>query len=195
MSGFGKRLPLTIIVCLLGYLTARGQENEEEARKIAEAAIRVGAIDYLTDRDFKLDGEQIVATARAIDPKEHLQVELRKFSLLPGRADLKFRLLARFRFEGKITIDDVTRDCRGEADIGQLVTIEAKYWVDSDGLHVDARATDIKFSVKIHEITPDDIAGGREAAGKIAVQQLRRQKDELLRQFNEWQAEYQRKML
>jgi hypothetical protein len=48
--------------------------------------------------------------------------------------------------------------------------------------------------VKIRELTPDDIAGGPTAVTKIAVQQLRRQKDELLRQFNEWQADYQRKM-
>jgi hypothetical protein len=194
MHTFHQRLSLAVVLCWLVSLTARTQTDEDQARKIAEEAIRVGAIDYLTDREFKLDGPEIVATAQVIDPKEHLKVELREFQLLPGRVDLKFRLLTRFRFEGQITGDDTTRDGRGEADIGQLITLEAKYWIDSEGLHVDARATDIKFSVKIRELTPADIAGGPAAVARIASQQLRRQKDELLRQFNEWQAEYQRKM-
>ena len=188
------QFPITIALCFLGCLTARAQDEEEAARKIAEAAIRVGALDYLTDREFKLEGPQIVATAQAIDPKEHLKVEIREFELLPDRVTMKFRLLARFRFEGKITVDDTVTEGRGQADIGQLISLEAKYWFDNDGLHVDARATDMKFSVKVRELVPEDLVGGAAAVGKIAAQQLRRQKDELLRQFNEWQADYQRKM-
>jgi hypothetical protein len=186
---------LVITVALLACRAAFAQNEDEDAgRKIAEEAIKVGAIDYLTDREFKLDGPQIVATARAIDPKEHVKIDLREFSLLPGRADLKVKINALFRFEGRVTVDDKSSDVRGEANIGQLITIEAKYWADDQGLHIDARATELKFSMAIRELWPEDAAGGKRAAARITLAQLARQRDELLRDFNDWQADYQRKM-
>jgi hypothetical protein len=228
-------------ICLLTFRAAHAQNDEEEqGRKIAEEAIKVGAIDYLTDREFKLDGPQLVATARAIDPKEHVKIELREFNLLPGRVDLKVKINALFRFDGRVTVDealahslvwegspipmircapqqvevrreivvrhgrssigdashvdDKTSDVRGEANIGQIVTIEARYWADNEGLHVDARATELKFTVAVRELAPEDAAGGKRAVAKIALGQLARQREELLRDFNDWQADYQRKM-
>ncbi|HEY3392216.1 MAG TPA: hypothetical protein VGK58_05895 [Lacipirellulaceae bacterium] len=136
-------------ICSLGVGTAQAQNDEEEqGRKIAEEAIKAGAVDYLTDREFKLDGPQLVASARAIDPKEHVKIELREFELLLGRADLKVKINALFRFDGRVAVDDKRIDVRGEATIGQIVTIEAKYWVDDRGLHIDARATELKFSAR-----------------------------------------------
>jgi hypothetical protein len=229
-------------ICLLGFRAAHAQNDEEEqGKKIAEEAVKIGAVDYLTDREFKLDGPQLVATARAIDPKEHVKIELREFNLLPGRVDLKVKINAPFRFEGRITIDDAvvqnsmwegsptpmgrrdsirvelqseigvgdashsslltakpvddkTSDVRGEANIGQIVTIEAKYWVDDRGLHIDARATELKFSVAVRELAPEDAAGGKRAVAKMTLAQLARQREELLRDFNDWQAAYQRKL-
>lgn len=186
---------IAVAICLFGLRAAHAQNDEEEqGRKIAEEAIKIAAVDYLTDREFKLDGPQIVATARAIDPKEHVKIELREFNLLPGRADLKVKINALFRFEGRVTVDDETSDVRGEANIGHIVTIEAKYWVDDRGLHVDARATELKFSVTLRELAPEDAGGGKRAFAKLALAQLARQREELLRDFNDWQADYQRKM-
>ncbi len=75
---------------LFTFCLALAQNDDEDAaRKIAEEAIKIGAIDYLTDREFKLDGPQLVATARAIDPKEHVKIDLREFNLLPGRDRLE----------------------------------------------------------------------------------------------------------
>jgi hypothetical protein len=184
-------------VCLIAFRAehARAQNDEEEqGRKIAEEGIKIGAIEYLTDREFKLDGPQLVATARAIDPKEHVKIDLQEFNLLPGRADLKVKISALFRFEGRVTVDDEKSDVRGEARIGQLITIEAKYWADEQGLHVDAKATELKFSIAVRELAPEDAAGGKRAVAKIALAQLARQREELLRDFNDWQADYQRKM-
>jgi hypothetical protein len=182
-------------ICLLSLRTARAQNDEEEqGRKIAEEAIKIGAVDYLTDREFKLDGPQLVATARAIDPKEHVKIELREFNLLPGRVDLKVKINALFRFDGRVTVDDKTSDVRGEANIGQIITIEAKYWVDDRGLHVDARATELKFSVAVRELAPEDAAGGKRPFAKMTLAQLARQREEVLRDFNDWQAAYQRKL-
>jgi hypothetical protein len=186
---------IAVTICLLAFRAAQAQNDEEEqGRKIAEEGIKIGAIDYLTDRDFKLDGPQIVVTARAIDPKEHVKIELREFNLLPGRADLKVKINALVRFDGQMLLDNNKRDVRGEANIGQLITIEARYWVDDRGLHVEARATELKFSVAVRELWPEDAAGGKRAFARIALAQLARQREELLRDFNDWQAEYQRKM-
>ena len=129
------RYTITILVVAgftLGtFCLAHAQNDDEDAgRTIAEEAIKIGAIDYLTDREFKLDGPQLAATVRAIDPKEHVKIDLREFNLLPGRADLKVKISALFRFEGRVTVDDENSDVRGEARIGQLITIEAKYWAD-----------------------------------------------------------------
>jgi hypothetical protein len=180
---------------LFTFCLALAQNDDEDAaRKIAEEAIKIGAIDYLTDREFKLDGPQLVATARAIDPKEHVKIDLREFNLLPGRADLKVKINALFRFDGRVTVDDKTSDVRGEANIGQLITIEAKYWADDQGLHVDAKATELKFSIAVRELVPEDAVGGKRAFAKMTLAQLARQRDELLRDFNDWQADYQRKM-
>jgi len=182
-------------ICLLGFRAAQAQNDDQEAaRKIAEEAIKIGAVDYLTDREFKIDGPQFVATARAVDPKEHVKIELREFELLPGRADLKVKIKALLRFDGRVTVDDKTSDIRGEANIGQLVTIEAKYFVDDQGLHVDAKATELKFSVAVRELAPAGAAGGRRAFAKIVLAQLARQREELLREFNDWQAAYQRNL-
>jgi hypothetical protein len=184
-------------ICLLAFGTTYAysqNDDQEQGRKIAEEAIKIAAIDYLTDREFKLDGPHFVATARAIDPKEHVKIELREFNLLPGRADLKVKITARVRFDGRITIDEKTTDVRGEANIGQLVTIEAKYWVDDQGWRAEAKATELKFSIAVRELFPEDAAGGKQSVAKIALAQLARQREELLRDFNDWQAEYQRKM-
>jgi len=123
-----------------------------------------------------------------------VKIDLREFNLLPGRVDLKVKIDARFRFEGRLMVEDNRSDVRGEANIGQIVTIEARYWTDDRGLHVDARATALKFSVKIHELVPEEAAGGKRAFAKLALKQLARQRKELLRDFNDWQAEYQRKV-
>lgn len=187
------RILLSLAVYSLACLTAHAQNEYAEGKRIAEAAIKAGAIDYLTDRDFRLDGKRIKATARAIDPKQHAKIELKEFELLPGRVTLKFKVNAPFRFEGQVTIDDTTTDVRGMANIVQLISLEAKYSLDDRGLHVDAKATDIKFSAKIDEVVPEGAGGGKAALAKLVVRQLRRQKDELLREFNEWQQEYQRK--
>jgi hypothetical protein len=188
-------LATVCLLSLLGASTAQAQnDDEEQGRKIAEEGIKIGAIEYLTDREFKLDGPQLVATARAIDPKEHVKIELREFHLLPGRVDLKVKINALFRFDGRVTVDDQTSDVRGEGNLGQLVTFEAKYWVDDRGLHVEARATELKFSVAVRELAPEDAAGGKRAFSRIALAQLARQREELLRDFNDWHDQYQRNM-
>jgi hypothetical protein len=229
-------------ICFLDVCAAQAQnDDEEQGRRIAEAGIKIAAIEYFTDREFKLDGPQIVVTARAIDPKEHVKIELREFNLLPGRVDLKVKINALFRFDGRVTVDDAsahqnlwedsvapigrrerlrvklqrkigvgdashieigdashiddkTADVRGEGNLGQLVTFEAKYWVDDQGLHVEAKATELKFSVAVRELAPEDAAGGKRAFARIALAQLARQREELLRDFNDWHADYQRKM-
>jgi hypothetical protein len=186
------RILIAVAVCLVVCRGAHAQEDEEQARKFAEAAIRIGAIDYLTDREFKLDGEEIVATGRAMDPKEHVKVKLIELELLPGRADLKCRIDCRFRLDGKLTVDDSESDFRGEANVGQLFTVEAKYWSDDRGSHIDAKITELKFSIKIHELYPENAGGGKTPVAKIILKQLGKQKEDLLREINEWQAEYTR---
>jgi hypothetical protein len=196
MKYAATKLLLTTI-CLFAFrttYTVAQTEDEDVARKIAEEAIKIAAIDYLTDREFKLDGPEITATVRAIDPKKHVKIDLREFNLLPGRVDLKVKITARIRFEGRVTVDDKTTDVRGEANIGQIVTIEARYWVDDQGWRAEAKATELKFSIAVRELWPEDAAGGKRAVGKIALAQLARQREELLRDFNDWQADYQRKM-
>jgi hypothetical protein len=180
-------------ICLAACAAAYAGNDEAEARRIAESAIKTGAIDYLTDRDFLLDGSKIKATARAIDPKQNVKTEIKELKLLPDSVTLKFKVDAPFRFEGKLINDDKEQDIRGKANIGQLVSIEAKYWFDDRGLQVDAKATDMEFSGKVEELMPEDGGGGKSAAGKILIKQLNRQKDDLLRDFNQWQQEYQRK--
>jgi hypothetical protein len=192
-KSFG-RVSIVIMVCLFDALFAHGQNEEEQARKTAEEAVKIGAIDYLTDREFKLDGPQIAATARALNPKEHVKIELKEFELGPGSVRLKANIVALFRFEGKVTVDKEAKDVRGEANVGQLVTIEAQYWIDNTGLHVDAKATEMKFSAKVRELVPEDAAGGKAAFGKLVLKQLGRQKEAILREFNNWQQEYQRRM-
>jgi hypothetical protein len=182
------------ILCLVvSYVRAVAATEEEQGRRIAEAAIKTGAIDYLTDREFKLDGPKIKLSARAIDPKESVKIELKEFKLLLSSVELKFKITAPFLFEGTVKSEDGDRELRGKGDISQLVSMQAKYWFDRQGLQVEAKATDIEFSGKIVELTPEDVGGGKSAVGKLIVGQLQRQKDELLRSFNEWQAEYERK--
>ncbi|HEX2476879.1 MAG TPA: hypothetical protein VHK01_19145, partial [Lacipirellulaceae bacterium] len=157
-------------ICLISLHAAHAQnEDEDAAKKIAEEAIKIAAVDYLTDREFKLDGQQIVATVRAVDPKEHVKIDLREFNLLPGRVDLKVKITARIRFEGRVTVDEKTTDVRGEANIGQLVTIEAKYWVDDQGWRAEAKATELKFSIAVRELWPEDAAGGKRAVARLTL--------------------------
>jgi hypothetical protein len=190
-----KSLSIILIVggaCLLAPAIAPA-DDVEEARRIATQMIKSDAIRFLTDREFEVEGDAIEGKARAVDPEEHVKVEIKDLLLVPGHVTVKFKLDARFEFEGKLTADDNEIDVRATATISPEIDIEADYRFEDGQLWVEARLTDAEFAAKLLELEPDDLPGGKRAAEELIVKELERKKDDLIREVNDWVGEQTRR--
>ena len=187
--------PLTILllvssVCFVGPAAAPADDTDE-ARRIAEQMIRSDTIRFLTDREIEIDGDAVEGTARAVDPEEHVKVEIKELLLVPGHATVTAKIDARFEFDGKLKVDDKPIDVRATAALSSEVVFEADYRFEDGQLWVEALATDAEFAAKVLELDPDDLAGGKRAAEELIVRELERKKDDLFREINGWMKDQQ----
>jgi hypothetical protein len=177
-------------MCVLCPAVARA-DDEDEARRTALDLTQQAAVEYLTDREFKFEGE-LEGTARAVDPEKYVKVKIKDFLFVPGRVTVTFTIDARFEFEGTLEVKDERLEASGIADIEHEVDLTADYWFENGQLRINSRVTDAKFDVDVLELEPADLPGGKESAAKAAEMALDRQKDEIIRELNEWLEEQNR---
>jgi hypothetical protein len=185
-----------LLVALNAWLScsaAAQPDDEAEARRMAERMIRQDAIKFLTDREYEIESEAVAGKARAVDPERHVEVEVKELRLVPGHVTTKVAIDTRFEFEGKLTVDDEETDARATATVRPTIDIEADYRIEDNWIHVDARVTDVEFEVELLELEPDDLPGGKRVAEELIVKELKRQKDDLIREINEWVSEQNRR--
>jgi hypothetical protein len=171
---------------LLVSPTMAQDDDVDEARRVAAQLIKSDAIRFLTDREFEVDGDAVEGKAHAVDPQEHVKVEIKDLLLVPGHVTLTCKIETRFEFVGKLTVDDNQIDVRATAVISPEIDIEADYRFEDGRLWVEGRMTDAEFAAKVLELEPGDLPGGKRAAERLIVKELERTKDELMREVNGW---------
>jgi len=171
--------------CFVAPAAARADDTDE-ARRMAEQMVKSDTIEFLTDRKFEVDSDAVEGEAEAVDPREHVKVEIKDLILVPGHVTLTAKIDARIHFEGTLKLDDKELDVEATGTISTEADFEADYRFEDGSLWVDGRMTDAEFEAKILELDPDELPGGKRTAEQLVVKELERRKDELMREVNGW---------
>jgi hypothetical protein len=175
---------LLFTAALAGWNSTALADEEADFKALVEQHAKPTAIRYFTDREFKLDGDQLTATVKAVDPAKYAHVEIADFQFVSGSANLTLRTTTRFALEGQLTLNRETKNVSGTASVQQDVDFAVD--IDFETGSVEVRATDAKFKVKVLEMTPADLPGGKPFATELVETQIDRQKRDLLKDLNEW---------
>ena len=178
-----------MVVAAFGVVAAQA-DDAEVARMTAQQLLQQSTIEYLTDRELEFDDDSLSGTVEAFEPEKRVRVEITDFKFVPGRIELTYDVDCRFRFAGKIKVEETEHDVKGTADVGAQVDLKATYHDDNGEVIIDAKITDMdEFDVDVVELEPDDLAGGKDLVEKIAGQAFDDHKDELMRDVNKWMEE------
>jgi hypothetical protein len=181
----------TVLMLLLAAAAGRmaAADDDSNLRQEALSATHDAATKYLTDREFKTDGEQLKGITKAIDPEKHIAIEITSFKSSSGHVELALRINGRFSFDGTFTAQGKTTDVKAAADIRQDVEMVVDYATIENGLSIDARVTEAKFHVDLVKLEPSDLPGGAALLTEAAEKELEGRKAELVKELNEWLAE------
>jgi hypothetical protein len=181
----------TALMVLLAAAACRmaAAEDDSNVRQEVLSGTQDAAIKYYTDREFKIDGEQLKGVTKAIDPKKYVAVDITDFKSSSVHIEATFRINGRFGFDGTLTVNGKTTDAKTTADICQDVEMVVDYATVENRLSIDARVTEAKFHVSLVKMEPSDIPGGEALVTEAAENELERQKDKLIKELNEWLAE------
>jgi hypothetical protein len=181
----------TAVLAMLAAAVCRMAAAEEDSniRQEVLAGTQDAAIKFYTDREFKIDGEQLKGITKAIDPKKYVTVEITDFKYRSGHVEVTFRINGRFGFDGTLTVKDKKTDLKATADIRQDVEMVVDYATVENRLSIDARVTEARFHVNLVKLEPSNIPGGETLVTEAAEKELARQKAELIKELNEWLAE------
>ena len=180
-----------VLLVLLGTAMGRVAAADDDANVRQEVLVgaRDAGIKYYTDREFKIDGEQLKGITQAIDPKKYVTVEITGFKFGSSHIEASFRIDGRFGFDGTLKVKDKSTDVKATADIRQDVEMVVDYENVENRLSIDARVTEAKFHVDLVKMEPSDIPGGVALVTEAAEKELERQKAELIKELNDWLAE------
>ncbi len=180
-----------VFLVLLGAAVCRMAAAEDEAsvRQDVLVGARDATIKYYTDREFKIDGEQLKGTLQAVDPQKYVTIEIKEFKFGANHIETTFRTEGRFGFDGKLTANGKKSDLKATVDIRQDVEMVVDYEVVDGRLSIDARVTEAKFHVDLVKMDPGDVPGGATLVREVAEKEIERQKADRIKEFNDWLAE------
>lgn len=180
-----------VFLVLLGAAMCRiaAAEDDSNVRQEVLVGTRDAAIKYYTDREFKIDGEQLKGITKAVDPKKYVAVEITGFKFGTSHIEASFRIDGRFGFDGTLKVKDKSTDVKATADIRQDVAMVVDYETVENRLSIDARVTEVKFHADLVKMEPSNVPGGAALVTEAAEKELERQKAELIKELNEWLAE------
>jgi hypothetical protein len=164
-------------------------EDDSNVRQEALSGAQDAAIKFYTDREFKIDGEQLKGILQAIDPKKFVTVEITNFKFGASHIEAAFRTGGRFGFDGALTANGKKSDLKATVDIRQDIEMVVDYEVVEGRLSIDAQVTEAKFHVELVKIDPSDVPGGATLVREVAEKEIERQKPERIKEFNDWLAE------
>lgn len=176
---------LTLFASVL--LTASRADESDVAAGIATAIIRQASIKCLTDREFPFEEATFKGTAKAVEPGQNVEVEVVDFSYLPGRVVVVYDLTARFHYDGSVNLQKKAHPVKANADISAEVSLTANYREEGGGFVIDAKIDKFDdFAVKVLELDPASLPGGKEAVAKLAEKALAEHTDVLIKDVNAW---------
>lgn len=180
--------PFTIVclfVTLLG--TSAHADESDVAAGIATAIIRQASVKCLTDREFPFEEATFKGTAKAVEPGQNVEVEVVDFSFMPGRVVVVYDLTARFQYDGSVIIEQTARPVKATADISAEISLTANYREEGGGFVIDAKIDKFDdFAVKVLELDPASLPGGKEAVAKLAEKALVEHTEVLIKDVNAW---------
>jgi hypothetical protein len=176
---------LTLLASLL--LTAARADESDVAAGIATAIIRQASIKCLTDRAFPFAEATFKGTAKAVEPGQNVEVEVVDFSYIPGRVVVVYDLTARFQYDGIVNIEKKAQPVKATADISAEISLTANYREEGGGFVIVAKIDKFDdFAVKVLELDPASLPGGKEAVAKLAEKALAEHTEVLIKDVNAW---------
>jgi hypothetical protein len=174
-------------MCLTFTMAARSfADDEGVARQIALNIVKNQAVKFLKDWKCEFNESGFEGKAQAVDPEKHAKVSIREFSLFPGYVVLSIRLEGRFSASGKMKKDDQTVAFKVEADATGTISLRADYRTENDEIVVQPRARSVEVEVKLLEIEPRDLPGGKQGLLSILEPVLRNRRDKMVKEINDW---------
>lgn len=167
--------------------TAACADESDVAAGIAKIIIRQASVKCLTDREFPFEETTFKGTAKAAEPEKNVEVEIVEFQFVPGRVVVVYDLAARFHHDGSVNIEKTEHPVTATADISAEISLTANYREEGGGFVIDAKIEKFDdFAVKVLELDPASLPGGKEAVAKLAEKALADHTDVLIRDVNDW---------
>jgi hypothetical protein len=168
-------------------LTAARADESDVAAGIAAVIIRQASIKCLTDREFPFEEATFKGTAKGVEPEKNVEVEVVDFQFVPGRVVVVYDLTARFQYDGSVTIEKTVHPVKATADIGAEISLTANYREAGGGFVIDAKIDKFDdFAVKVLELDPASLPGGKDAVAKLAEKALADHTEVLIKDVNAW---------
>jgi hypothetical protein len=184
-----RRATALMVLLTAALCRIAAAEDDSNVRQEVLVGARDAAIKYYTDREFKIDGEQLKGITQAVDPKKYVTVEITGFKFGSSHIEATFRSDGRFGFDGTLTANGKKTDLKATVDIRQDVAMVVDYETVANRLSIDARVAEAKFHVDLVKMEPSNIPGGAALVTEAAEKELERQKAELIKKLNDWLAE------
>lgn len=176
---------LCVFAMLLG--TAARADESDVAAGIATVIIRQASVKCLTGREFPFEEETFKGTAKGVEPSQNVEVEVVDFKYMPGRVVVVYDLTARFQYDGSVDIEKTTNPVKATADISAEISLTANYREEGGGFVIDAKIDKFDdFAVKVLELDPASLPGGKEAIAKLAEKALADHTEVLIKDVNAW---------
>jgi hypothetical protein len=147
------------------------------------------AIRLLNGKQFPFTQEtgavQFNGVVQAVDPAQHLQIDVQQFNLGADSLSTQIDLRCRLEITGRITQASGTIDVAATADAAMAVAASAKLLMEGIDFMVDPDVQDLDVSLEIMEMTPDNLSGGKQLISSFANKAFQSRKASILETLNE----------
>ena len=147
------------------------------------------AIQRLDGKQFPFTQEtgavQFDGVVQAVDPAQHLQIDVQQFNLGTDSLSTQIDLRCRLEITGSITQASGAFDVAATADAVVAVAAAAKLLMEGTDFMVDPDVQDLDLTLTIIELTPANLSGGKQLISNLANTAFQSRKANILETLNE----------
>jgi len=182
--GMGKFTGLGLLgACILVAMAeASHGQDDSLARKMATAIAKTTAVNFFSQWEFELDESGLKGKIKAIEPEEHVKVEVKELRLFDDSVALTAIVDARYGGKGKAKAGDKKVSIKADGDVAHEMSIRANFHQEGDKLVIDPKIQRLKLEIKRLEVEPSDLDDVEERLKAV----IKRNEARFLKDLNDW---------